>query len=302
MSAPPNQHAAQSRNILTSTFDGVFMNPLTNEEEIYTFGTSTTGYPPEFRRRVDLTVTEPNIIVTKEVCNETDFGIGPSCSNFLPLVDDGDAFDTYIFRVTVTNEAAANGVPRAPAYDVTVFSDMDPSDWSTSIRSKPTASTTTATARSTRPAAKADRSRQRTKSSGNPAQIITAYDHSDALLRIDAGDSVTFYYRVDPDNRVAPQQQLVETAYATYDSLEGDSGNQTDPLARTARSAARASTRRRRRRRRSRSSRSRCSRRPSCGCRIRRDRAGDAAAGIDRRGGRVRAAHADPGRALRHFD
>ncbi len=68
-----------------------------------------------------------------------------------------------------------------------------------------------------------------TRSNGSPAQIITAYEHSDALLRIDAGDSVTFYYRVDPDNRVAPQQQLVESAYATYDSLEGDSGNQTDP-------------------------------------------------------------------------
>ena len=94
VSAPPNVHAALSRNILTSTFDGVFMNPLTNEEEIYTFGTSTIGYPPEFRRSVDLTVTEPNIIVTKEVCNEVIYGAGPACSNFQPLVDDGDAYDT----------------------------------------------------------------------------------------------------------------------------------------------------------------------------------------------------------------
>ena len=35
---------------------------------------------------------------------------------------------------------------------------------------------------------------------GSPAQIVTVWDHSDALLRIDAGDSVTFYYRVDPDD------------------------------------------------------------------------------------------------------
>ena len=201
VSASPNQHANISRNILTSSFDAVFFNPLTSEEETYTFGTSTTGYPPEFRRRVDLTVTEPNLIVTKEVCNETDYGFGPSCSNFLPLVDDGDAFDTYIFRVTVTNEAAAGGVPRAPAYDVTVFSDMDPSDLSTSIRSMPTASTTTATARSTRPAARADRPDNVHRLAATPAQIITAFDHSDALLRIDAGSSVTFYYRVDPDNQ-----------------------------------------------------------------------------------------------------
>ncbi len=71
VSASPNQHAALSRNVLTSTFDAVFYNPLTNAEETYTLGTSTTGYPPQFRRRVDLTVTEPNLIVTKEVCNET---------------------------------------------------------------------------------------------------------------------------------------------------------------------------------------------------------------------------------------
>ena len=38
---------------------------------------------------------------------------------------------------------------------------------------------------------------------------------------IDAGDSVTFYYRVDPNELTAPQQRLVETAFATYDSMEG---------------------------------------------------------------------------------
>ena len=72
-------------------------------------GTRRAVHTPEFRRRVDLTVTEPNLIVTKEVCNETDYGIGPACTNFLPLVDDGDAFDTYVFRVTIENQAAADG-------------------------------------------------------------------------------------------------------------------------------------------------------------------------------------------------
>ena len=136
-SAPPNQHANPSRNVLTSSFDGVFMNPLTSEEEVYTFDTGTVGYPPEFRRAVDLTVTEPNIIITKEVCNETDLSaIGPSCSNFQPLVDDGDAFDTYVFkRDQSRTRQRPGGVTRAPAYDVTVFSDLDSSDLScTSIR------------------------------------------------------------------------------------------------------------------------------------------------------------------------
>ncbi|NIS34788.1 MAG: hypothetical protein GWN07_29600, partial [Actinobacteria bacterium] len=47
--------------------------------ERYTLGPAIIGYPPEFRRRVDLTVTEPNLVLTKEVCNETLYGAGPSC-------------------------------------------------------------------------------------------------------------------------------------------------------------------------------------------------------------------------------
>ena len=228
-SAPPNQHAALSRNILTSTFDAAFMNPLTNTEEVYTLDQNTVGYPPQFRRRVDLTVTEPNIVVTKEVCNETDYGIGPACSNFLPLVNDGDAYDTYIFRVTVTNEAAASGVMRAPAYDVTVFSDMDPSDLVYIVPFDADGLDNDGDGEIDEAGGEGQIVPNNSTRNNSPAQIITAYDHSDALLRIDAGDSTTFYYRVDPDNRVAPDQQLIETVYATYDSLESDSGSQSDP-------------------------------------------------------------------------
>ena len=162
---------------------------------------------------------------------------------------------------------------RAPAYDVTVFSDMDPSDM---VYIDPLETD----------GLDNDGDGEIDEAGGEgsiipdniindrtvrPAQIITAFDHSDALLRIDAGDSVTFYYRVDPDNRVAPNQRLVETAYATYDSLENESGNQSDPRGVERRDRRRASvyvsngTRPR-----SRSFRSRCSRRLSCGSRIRR--------------------------------
>ena len=127
-SAAPNQHAALSRNILNSTFEAVFFNPLTAMEEVYTLGPSTVGFPAEIHRRVDLTVTEPLITVTKEVCNETIYGVGPACTNFVTLADDGDAYDTYIYRVTVANEASAGGATRAPAYDVTVTSVTDPAD------------------------------------------------------------------------------------------------------------------------------------------------------------------------------
>ncbi|MDH3641153.1 MAG: DUF11 domain-containing protein, partial [Gammaproteobacteria bacterium] len=226
--APPNVHAALSRNVLNSTFDAIFFNPLTSSEELYSLGPSTVGFPPEFRRRVDLTVTEPNIIITKEVCNETLYGVGPSCSNFVPLADDGDAYDTYIWRVTVANEASASGVARAPAYDLTVTSLTDPADLafidpldSDGLDNDGDGLIDEALEGLITP--------DNIVKNGFPAEIITTFTDSDALLRIDAGDSVVMYYRIDPDDDVAPLQQLNHSASAEYDSLENASGAQTAP-------------------------------------------------------------------------
>ena len=228
--APPNEHAAQSSNILTSTFDAVFFNQVTGLEEIYNLGPTTVGFPREVHRRVDLTVTEPRLTLLKEVCNETLYGVGPGCTNFVPLADDGDAFDTYVYRVTVTNEASASGVGRAPAYDVTVTTVTDPSDMlyvdplgadgldndaDVNIDAGDVDGEGTITDNVTENAV--------------PAQIITSYTHSADLLRIDAGQSAVFYYRTDPDDDVAPLQTLTNSVTATYDSLAGASGSQTAP-------------------------------------------------------------------------
>ncbi len=60
--------------------------------------------------------------------------------------------------------------------------------------------------------------------------ITFAYTHSSALLRINPGQSVQLYYRVDYDDDAAPLQTFTNTADATYDTLTGVSGNQTvDP-------------------------------------------------------------------------
>ena len=229
LSAPPNLHAAPSSNVLTSTFDAVFLNALTNQEEVYTLGPSTVGYPPEFRRRVDLTVTEPRLLLEKEVCNETIYGTGPSCTNFVPLADDGDAYDTYIYRVTVTNGDAAGGVTRAPAYDVTVTNDMDPTDLIYVVPLDADGLDNDGDGEIDEAGGEGQIIPDNTVLNGSPAQVIAAYDHSNALLRIDPGDGVVLYYRVDPHDDVAPLQQLVNSAYATYDSLENDAGNQSDP-------------------------------------------------------------------------
>ena len=227
--SPPNLHANLSTNVLASTFEAVFFNPLTDEEEVYDLSPSTFGYPPEFRRRVDLTVTEPLLIVEQEVCNETIYGAGPGCTNFVPLADDGDAFDTYIYRVTVSNEAVAGGVTRAPAYDVTVTTVTDPTDLIYVDPLEADGLDNDGNAEIDEALGEGQIVPDNDVLAGAPAQIITSWDHSDPLLRIDAGDSVVFYYRVDPFDDVAPLQRLTNSATATYDSLEGEFGNQTAP-------------------------------------------------------------------------
>jgi len=226
----PNEHAAASTNVLTSTFDAIFFNQATDEEELYELGPDTVGFPREVHRRVDLTVTEPRLIVTKEVCNETRYGAGPACSNFVALADDGDAYDTYVYRVTVANQGSSAGVSRAPAYDVSVTSVADPSDQLFVDPLIGDALDNDADALiDAGDAAGEGQITDNTVLNGVPAEILASHTHSDGLLRIDAGESAVLYYRVDPNDEVAPLQRLTNTAIASYDSLEGPSGNQSDP-------------------------------------------------------------------------
>ncbi|MBW2421120.1 MAG: DUF11 domain-containing protein [Deltaproteobacteria bacterium] len=218
-SASPNQHSAPSINTLTSTFEAIFYNDVKKEEEIFDLGPDTIGFPKEVYRRVDLTVTEPTLIVTKDVCNETRYGAGAACSNFVPLADDGDAFDTYVYRVTVENEASNNDVPRAPAYDVTVTSVADASDLLfVDTLAGDTLDNDGDTLVDGADAAGEGQIVDNTPLNGAPAEIIASYTHSDALLRIDAGERVVLYYRVDPNDDAAPLQRMTNTVTASYDA------------------------------------------------------------------------------------
>ncbi|WP_419175335.1 hypothetical protein [Desulfosediminicola sp.] len=226
----PNVHAANSHNVMTSTFDAIFQNDNTGFIENYTLGPATVGYPNEAIRRVDLTVTEPYLTVVKEVCNETLYGSGSSCSNFVQLTDEGDAYNSYIYRIRITNEAASDGVPRAPAYDVIVTDQLDDSDYAYLL---PFASDgldndgdgLTGAADSIGEGSINDN----VVKNGTPGQITFSYPHSTALQRIDPGQYVELYYRIDYDDDAAPQQVFTNTAQASYDSLAGDFGNQSTP-------------------------------------------------------------------------
>ena len=172
-----------------------------------------------------ITATEPQITVVKEVCNESLNGHGTACANFVPLADDGDAYDAYIYRLTLTNEAISNGVQRAPAYDVTVTDRLDASDLAYVLPFDADGLDNDGDGAID----EADEGliSDNTVRNGTSAVITFAYTHSSALLRFDPGQSVQLYYRVDYDDDAAPLQTFTNTADATYDTLDGRFGNQT---------------------------------------------------------------------------
>ncbi|MFZ2161061.1 MAG: isopeptide-forming domain-containing fimbrial protein [Sideroxyarcus sp.] len=227
--AAPNVHAALSTNTLNSYFQAVFDN--SGVEQVFDLGPGTVGYPQASVRHVDLTVTEPNITVQKRVCNETLYGVGTGCSNFVALANNGDTFDSYVYRVRLTNQATSGGVARAPAYDISTTDILDANDL---VYVVPFATDGLDNdGDGLIDAADTNGEGSITDNIVNnaiPARIDNSWTHSSAMLRLNPGSSITFYYRVDPDQRMAPLQTLVNNVTASYDSLEGglnQSGNQT---------------------------------------------------------------------------
>ncbi|MDH5324987.1 MAG: hypothetical protein OEZ68_06810 [Gammaproteobacteria bacterium] len=224
----PNQHAALSTNVLNSTFQAVFYNDVLGAEEVFNLGENTIGYPRESLRRVDLTVTEPLIAMVKEVCNETLYGVGTSCSNFVTLANDGDTQDSYIYRITLSNEAIASAVDRAPAYNIITTDVLDPSDMVYVLPFGNDGLDNDGDGLIDAADTDGEGSiSDNTVQNGLAPTIIASHTHSVALQRLNPGASIVMYYRIDPDDSVAPAQQLVNNVSAVYDSLEGNYGNQT---------------------------------------------------------------------------
>lgn len=233
-----------STNIARASFDAIFDTASGTTVISVSDTANIPGYPVQSIRQVDLTEVEPNLTVVKEVCNESLNGIGPTCSRFVPtisaadLADAGDSDDNYIYRITISNEAAALGVARSPAFNVQITDELDASDLM-------------GIAPVTDPVAPFDSDGLDNDGDGDidgadtdgeffsltenvadgvaPAIFVISHEHSDALDQIDAGSSVTYYYRIDPDDAVAPLQTLDNTVSTIYDSLDGDFGNQNPP-------------------------------------------------------------------------
>jgi len=230
INADPNRHDVESTNILTSAFDVYFLAGTGNEFTI-TYGPSMTVYPPLAGREVDLTVTEPNLIVVKEVCNESLSltGGGTGCTPWVTTANNGDALNDYIYRLTITNDdpaGSSSGVPRAPAYDVVVTDTLDPSDLGYVLPFGTDGLDNDGDGLTDEADEGTIINNELPPLNGLPAEITFSYSHSNALLRINNDNSVRLYYRVDFDDDAAPLQQFTNEAYATYDSLEGAFGSQ----------------------------------------------------------------------------
>ena len=238
--AAPNVHAATSSNVLVSTFVAIFDDGT--GEQPFPLDQNTIGYPAAPNRTVDLTITEPRIIVTKEVCNETlsATGIGAACTPFsstLPAANGGDTQDSYVYRIRVENEAAS-GSPntvRAPAYNLVVTDTLDASDLML-VEPFNSGGTDNLDNDGDGVTDEAGAGLEGTISENVltpltpvPAVLTFSHTHSTALEKIIPGDFVNLYYRVDPDDEIAPLQQLINNVSVTYDSLAGQSGNQTEP-------------------------------------------------------------------------
>ncbi|WP_066966936.1 DUF11 domain-containing protein [Microbulbifer sp. Q7] len=235
--AAPNLHGNNSANVLDSSFKGTFFNNNTGEWETYNFGSygggETVGYPKEPIRRVDVVVTEPRITVVKEICAASDFdnGTGSCGAGWTEDYQGAVTTNDYIYRLSVTSEADAGGHPRPPVYDLTVedtlpdllfIEDLDSDGIDNDgdgVIDEPGEEGVIV---------------GNVMNDGNPTTITFSHTQGvdgTGLRRLDSGASVHMYYRVDPDDRIAPSETLTNNVKVTYyDSLEGsgnDHSNQT---------------------------------------------------------------------------
>ncbi len=204
-SAFPNSHGRYRGDVLNATFDVDFGGTVKS------FGPTTPGYPPISTRRVGIRVIEPHLIVTKEVCDETIYGVGPACTTFVPLVNEGDTNDDYVYRVSILNEATSGGYQRAPAYDVDVTDVLDSTDLLTldpNYLFYEVDNTNDGTVDASGPLPTPINITDNAPNNGTPGVLSILSSTAPVLQKIDPGQKVMLYYRANPDDAAAPGQQL----------------------------------------------------------------------------------------------
>ena len=240
----PNLHGNQSTNIARSSFTAVFQSapiagvvqPPLNIDVSDTVNSPAgyivpPGYPAEPGRRVDLTEVEPNLIVTKQVCNESLNGFGTGCSIFADNINNGDTNDSYIYRITLENQTSTP--VRSAAYNIISTDTLDSSDLMLVIdfATDGLDNDGDTLVDEADEAALFASIPDNIVGNGTPAVITVDETYNTLLQQVDPGPAnrITFYYRVDPDITIAPLQTLTNRVSMRFDSLEGAFGNQNLP-------------------------------------------------------------------------
>jgi uncharacterized repeat protein (TIGR01451 family)/fimbrial isopeptide formation D2 family protein len=227
----PNLHGNITTNIARTSFDAIFNSASGNVTINVDDAVGIPGYPVPAVRTVNQTEVEPNLIVTKQVCNESLNGSGTACSIFADAINNGDTNDSYIYRITLTNE---NSVPvRSPAFNVIATDTLDASDLmfvmdfaNDNLDNNGDGSSANGDPDEIAMYAAIP---DNTVGNGIPAVITVDESFGAPFVQVDPGVTVTFYYRVDPDITIAPLQTLTNTVSMSFDSLDGDFGNQNVP-------------------------------------------------------------------------
>ncbi|VAW55291.1 hypothetical protein MNBD_GAMMA06-1054, partial [hydrothermal vent metagenome] len=227
----PNLHGNISTNIARTSFDAVFNSVAGNIIVNVDDAAGIPGYPIPAVRTVDLIEVEPNLIVTKQVCNESLNNFGTGCGAFADSISNGDTNDSYIYRITLENQSSTP--VRSPAFNIISTDTLDASDlmFVVDFASDGLDNDGDTLVDEADEAALYASISDNTTGNGIPA-VITVDESFNALLQqVDPGPAnvIEFYYRVDPDIIVAPQQTLTNTVSMTFDSLAGDFGSQNVP-------------------------------------------------------------------------
>ncbi|WP_020413195.1 isopeptide-forming domain-containing fimbrial protein [Microbulbifer variabilis] len=200
--------------------------------------TEYPGYPQWQDWTAELTVTEPNLNISKKVCNFSQVNGNINNCSWEDTVS-GSKFDDFVYRITVENNQAA-GPGAAPAYDVVITDELASAQmcvWplaTDGLQNTPEGDfglVGTGVGRNDYSYDPNDpEASPHCLENGTRAYLTFSYDHSVALEQVNESDSIDFYYRVSPHRTVVPNQSFKNTASIfRYDSLKGLAGSQSNP-------------------------------------------------------------------------
>ncbi|VAW69800.1 Conserved repeat domain protein, partial [hydrothermal vent metagenome] len=199
------------------------------------FDDTSGNYPPLSDRQVTTTIFEPNLVVTKRVCNETLLGTpcnpgnpaDPTDFGDFTITTIGDADDLYIYMIRLYNDNTLPAIAVAPAFDIIAVDILD------AMASATLADLGVDGMDNNRDGVVDDAAETGIGSYvpvPAPPQITFDPVAVPLLAQIDPGQAIDLFYTVDVNDIVVPGQVIANTVNTGYDSLLGASGSQNIPL------------------------------------------------------------------------